>query len=205
MDKKSEVFEKTYKDYLNQLSDIDYVSRAEVLGADISGNDLIIPFYGEPYSISDSGITDFEGRGANFSICIVLCKYIIMCPEEIFEEGKWITYREFKDAGPLTVYFANNTNKIIENSFYDSPEMLENACRNSGGIPFNDNSSHDLSMIFRSLPRIPVLLRYNFKDDEFPAKCSILFKQSAQEYLDMESLAIAGTYLAGGLLKFMES
>lgn len=205
MNKKSEVFEKTYKDYLNQLSEIDYFSRAEVLGADISGNDFMIPFYGEPYRISNSGITDSEGRMANFSICIVLCKYIILCPEEISEEGKWVTYREFRDAGPLTVYFANNTNKIIENSFFDSPKTLDNACRNSGGIPFHDNASHDLSMIFHALPRIPVLLRYNFKDDEFPAKCSILFKQSAEEYLDMESLAIAGTYLAGSLLKYMDS
>jgi hypothetical protein len=203
MNKKSEVFEKTYKDYLRQLSEIGYFAQAEILGADISGKNIIIPFYGEPYRISDTGIADSQGMQANFSVCVVLCKYIILCPEQIPAGGKWVTYREFKDAGPLTVYFANNTNRIIENSFYDNPEALEKACKNSGGIPFHDNSSHDLSMIFNALPRIPVLLRFNFEDDDFPAQCSVLFNQSAEKFLDMESLAIAGTFLTGVLIKYM--
>jgi hypothetical protein len=202
MNHKSEVFEKTYKDYLKQLSETNYLAKAEMIGAEISGKNLIISFYGNPYKISDSGIMDSEGKQANFAICVVLCKYVILCPDEIPAEGKWITYREFKDAGPLTVFFANNTNKIIESTFYDRSESFEKACNNLGGAPFHDNSSHDLSMIFSALPKIPVLLRFNFKDDEFPAQCSVLFRQSAEKYLDMESLAIAGTFLAGGLIKF---
>jgi len=200
MNQKSGIFEKTYKDYLRQLSEMNYLTKAEILGAEISGKNLIIPFYGKSYNISDSGITDSGGRQANFAICVVLCKYIILCPDEIPVEGKWVTYREFKDAGPLTVYFANNTNKTIESTFHDRSEFLEKACNNLGGTLFHDNSSHDLSMIFSALPRIPVLLRFNFKDDEFPAQCSVLFRQSAEIFLDMESLAIAGTFLAGGLI-----
>lgn len=200
---KSEVFGKTYKEYLRQLAEIDCHARAPNLGADISGKHLIIPFYGEPYRISDAAITDSGGHQANFSVCVVLCKYILHCPEEVPAEGTWMTYREFKDAGPLTVYFANNTNKIIESSFFDKPEALEKACKRLDGTPFVDASSHDRSMVFRALPRIPVLLRFNFKDDDFPAQCSVLFRESAQHYLDMESLAIAGTFLAGRLLRHM--
>ncbi|MBT3312692.1 MAG: DUF3786 domain-containing protein [Desulfobacterales bacterium] len=210
MNKKAEVFEKTYEDYLKQLSEIELSTKAEILGADISGENLIIPFYGESYNVSGSGITDSRGRKANFSICVALSKYILMCPEEMSEnisekisnDEKWVTFREFKDAGPLTVSFVNNTNKTIQNSFQDNQKALEEACKNLGGIPFYDNSSHDLSMSFKALPRIPVLLRFNFKDDDFPAQCSVLFKQSAQNFLDMESLAIAGTFLAGGLINF---
>ena len=205
MNDKSDVFEKTYKDYLRQLSEIDCHEKADTLGADISGKELIIPFYGKPYTISDSGIGDSEGRQANFSVCVVLCKYIIMCPDEMSAEGRWVTYREFKDAGPLTVFFANNTNKTIENSFWDEPDALQKACGSLGGVPFHDDSSHDLSMIFSALPRIPVLLRFNFKDDDFPAQCSVLFRESAQVYLDMESLAMVGTFLSGGLIKHMAS
>ncbi|MDM8535475.1 DUF3786 domain-containing protein [Desulfobacterales bacterium HSG17] len=200
MKKKAEVFEKTYKDYLKQLSGIDCLAKAEMLGADISGKELIIPFYGEPYRISGSAITDSKGQKANFSISVVLCKYILLCPEELPPKGNWVTYREFKDAGPLTVSFNNNTNKVIEKTFFDSPKALEKVCQKLNAIPFNDNSSHDFSMIFNILPRIPVLLRFNFKDEDFPAKCSVLFKQSAQNFLDMESLAIAGTFLAGNLI-----
>jgi hypothetical protein len=51
------------------------------------------------------------------------------------------------------------------------------------------------------LPRIPIRLRFNDKDDEFPAQSSILFRQSTESYIDMESLAIGGTYFTGMLTK----
>ena len=71
MDKKAEVFEKAYEDYLKQLSEIELSTKAEILGAGISGKNLIIPFYGESYNVSDSGITDSRGIQANFSISVI--------------------------------------------------------------------------------------------------------------------------------------
>ena len=70
-----------------------------------------------------------------------------------------------------------------------------------GGRLINDNTSWDLLMAFDMLPRIPIRLRFNDKDDEFPAQCSILFRKSAESYIDMESLAIGATYLTGMLTK----
>lgn len=65
----------------------------------------------------------------------------------------------------------------------------------------DDDPSWDISVAFDMLPRIPVRLRFNDKDDEFPAQSSILFRQSAESYIDMESLAIGATYLTGMLTK----
>jgi hypothetical protein len=199
--KPAKVFESTYRDYLRQIAAVDGPARAAVIGAEVSGGDLIIPFYGKPYRVSGAGISDLEDRPANFSIAVVLCRYILLCPGETPADGKWVTYREFKDAGPLTVFFANNTNKIIESAFGADPAAFETACKKLGGTPFRDDASHDASMIFPALPRIPVLLRFNYRDADFPAQCAVLFRQSAEKYLDMESLAIAGTFLAGGLIK----
>ena len=199
--KKAAVFGETYKNYLQQLADIDYLARADVLGGRTSGNELIIAFYGQEYRISDNGITDPSGEKANFAICVVLCKYILICPREVMQDGSWVTYREFRDAGPLIGYFNANTNKTIESSFSNRMDLLENASRKLGAKPIEDGAAYDLSLMFKALPRIPVLLRFNDGDTEFPAHCSILFRQSAEHYLDMESLAIAGTFLAGNLIR----
>jgi len=199
--KKAVVFEETYINYLKQLSEIDYVARAAILGAEVSKDQLIVDFYGQPYRVSESGITDKNGERANFAVCVVLCKYILVCPQEVMPDGAWATYREFRDAGPLTVYFTANTNKIIETSFSGRMDLLEKACRRLGAVIVEDGAAYDLSLAFKALPRIPVLLRFNDGDDEFPAQCSILFRQSAEHYLDMESLAILGTFLAGNLIK----
>jgi len=199
---KSKVFEETYDKYMSQISHIDLLPRAERLGAEPAGNILIIPYYKKPYRISIDGVFDETGKRANFAISVVLFQYIFSCPAEIPIAGDLVTYREFKDAGPLAGYFTSNTNKIIETTFAGNPEALRYACKKLGGRLLDDDPSWDLSLEFDMLPRIPIRLRFNDKDDEFPAQCSILFRQSAESYIDMvESLAIGGTYLIGMLTK----
>jgi len=198
---KAAVFEETYRDYLKQLADIDYLSRADILGGRTSGSELIINFYGKEYRVSARGITDPGGQKANFAICVVLCKYILGCPGKVMQDGTWVTYREFKDAGPLIGYFNANTNKTIESTFSGRMDLLTRASQRLAATPVEDDAAYDLSLMFKALPRIPVMLRFNDSDAEFPAQCAILFRQSAEQYLDMESLAIVGTFLAGNLIK----
>ncbi|MFO7707367.1 MAG: DUF3786 domain-containing protein [Desulfobacterales bacterium] len=96
MPPKSEVFEQTCQSYLRQLSEIDGRARAEIIGAEIAGKELIIPFYGKPHRVSCSGVTDSEGRQSAFSICVVLCKYVLMCPPAVPAEGEWVTYLDME-------------------------------------------------------------------------------------------------------------
>ncbi len=123
-----------------------------------------------------------------------------MCPQrEIPSPSPLVTYREFKDAGPLTSYFANNTNKTIESTFSGKLSLLRGKCLTAGGVEKLSNS-HDFSVEFFALPKIPVILNFNDKDDMFAAGCSILYQASAENYLDMECLAITGTFLTGLLI-----
>ena len=199
--KKSKVFEETYDKYMSQISHIDLLPRAERLGAEPAGDALIIPYYKKPFRISTDGIFDETGERANFAISVVLFQHVFSCPAEIPIAGGWVSYREFKDAGPLANYFTSNSNKIVETTFAGNPEALRHACKKLGGRLLDADPSWDLSFEFDMLPRIPIRLRFNDKDDEFPAQCSILFRQSAESYIDMESLAIGVTYLIGKLTK----
>ena len=198
--KKAKVFDTTLKDYLAQIGGIDLASRADALGATTAGGALIIAFYGIPHRISKEGVFKASGKTANFTVSVVLCQYLLRCPQTIPAAGQWATYREFKDAAPLSGWFTTNTNKIIETTFAGKLSALETACRNAGGR-LGQDTSFDLAVTFNFLPRIPVYLRFNDRDDEFPAQSSILFRRSAEKYLDMECLAIGGTFLAGILVK----
>jgi hypothetical protein len=199
MPKKAKVFEITYQDYLSRLSALDLPSCAEPLGATMSGGDMIIPFYTDPYRISPEGIYDKQGARANLAISVVLCQYILLCPEDPPMADDWVSFRDFKDSGPLTVNFANNTHRLISQRFSGRLTELEDAGKNIGGIAEENDLSYDFTMRFNALPKVPIYLLFNDKDDEFPAQCSLLFKQSAEEYLDMECLTITGTFLAGNL------
>jgi hypothetical protein len=197
--KRAAIFETTLEDYLTQIGDIDLPSRAEVLGASASDGALTLPLYGMPHRVSKEGVFDAGGQKANFTVSVVLCRYILQCPAAAPAPGGWVTYREFRDAAPLTGYFTTNTKKIIETTFAGRLSVLEEACRRIRGS-FADTSSFDLAVVFDFLPRIPVYLRFNDRDDEFPAQSSFLFRRSAERYLDMECLAIGGTLLAGLLI-----
>jgi len=205
MSEKSAVFETTYGHYLKQLAAVDYLSRAGQLGAEIAGSELLIPLYGTPYALSREGVRAVDGRPVNFAIRVVLCCYVLQCPTRVPPPGDWMTYREFRNAGPLVSYFTTNTQKIIETSFAGRTADLLKACRQLDAQPFEDGAAYDLSVTFDFLPRIPVLLRFNDRDEEFPAQCAVMFPQSAESFLDMECMAIGGTLLAGTLTQVLHS
>ena len=197
--KKSEVFETTYRQYIKQIAEIDLSARAHVLGAVEKDGALEIQFYGLPHLVSKSGVFKPSGERASFAICVLLCCYILQCPDSSPDPGDWVTYREFKDAGPLVGYFTSNTNKIIETTFAGRSDVLKVACLKMGG-QLVDEPAFDVACMFTMLPRIPVFFRFNDRDDTFPTQTSILFRQSAEKHIDMECLAIGGTYLTGNLI-----
>jgi hypothetical protein len=63
------------------------------------------------------------------------------------------------------------------------------------GHPPAADFPYDLSLQFSALPKIPVLMLFNDADEEFPARCAVLFERRAEKYLDMECLAMVGSLL----------
>lgn len=197
---KSPVFEETYQHYLAEIKCLDYLSRGDMLGVEIEENSLIIPVYDRVYRVSEDGVEDIQGGSVTPGVRVILCKYVLMCPAEVpVTPDKLMTYREFRNGGPLVSYFTTNTNKTIESHFSGKLAQLEERGQRLGAT-VETSESYDLSLCFHALPRIPVILNFNDSDEMFPASCSILYKQTAEHYLDMECLAMTGTLLSGKLL-----
>ncbi|MFZ0240313.1 MAG: DUF3786 domain-containing protein [Desulfobacterales bacterium] len=193
--KRAAVFDATLKNYLAQIGGVDLQARADRLGATVSEGALLLLLYKIPYRVSGQGVFDADGQRADFAVSVVLCRYILQCPDTVPAPGAWMTYRGFRDAAPLTGYFTANSNTVIETTFAGRLAPLRDACHRRGGR-IVDEPSFDLAVAFDFLPRIPVALRFNDRDDEFPAQSLVLFRQSAEHYLDMECLSIGGTLLA---------
>ena len=201
MNMKNEVFNKTYTEYLTQLENVDFAAVAATLNLRSSGEELQVNLLGDEYRASKAGIVDTEGRRARFEVCIAIFKYLLMCPAEIPEEGEWAAYHSFKDAQPLLHYFSRETTGPIERCFAGRLQELRQACLAIDGGVSKETGAFDLSVQFELLSRIPLFLRFNDADDEFPAQCTILFRESVEHYLDMESLGILGALFARKLVK----
>ncbi len=200
MEKRS-VFKETYQNYLDQIGKIDLDSRAEKLGGRVEKDELVLSLFGRPYRISNRGIIDPSGIQPSMGICVVLCKYLLLCPDMPSLDKEWVSYRDFKDAAPLVHSFVNHTEQPIARNFSNRLEDLEEACKNLGGRDPGLDLNYQLIMKLYPLPKVPVLLLFDDVDEEFPAQCKVLFERRAEHYLDPECLAIIGMILNGFLNK----
>jgi hypothetical protein len=198
---KSPVFEETLKNYLDQVSQTEFKSLEDKLGVEVGKDEVIVPFFGEPYRVSAKGIIDPSGKQPPLEISVVLCKYLLLCPDVDPIADQWVSYRDFKDSGPLTSYFFNAVEQPIASHFSGRLGELKESCKILGGFSPDIKLSYDLFVQFNLLPKVPVLLLYNDVDDEFPPHCSILFERRAEKYLDAECLAILGMLLSVYLRK----
>jgi hypothetical protein len=189
------IYEKTYRDYMAQLDSIDVSSIKQKLGIKAEGNKAIVPLFGKPHLVSEKGITDPSGNRPTLDICVILCKYLLLCPDVPPEEKEWVSFRDFMDSSPLTDYFTNQVERAIATHFSGKLDEMEEAGKTLGRYAPAIEVEYDLSMQFDALPRIPVIVLYNDADDEFPAKCSVLFERRAEDYLDAECLAMVGRLL----------
>lgn len=195
MPNKSSVFEKTYQDYLTQIAILDLKSIAHKLQIKLEGDEAIVPLFGKPHRVSQKGITDPSGKQPSLDISVIIFKYLLMCPDTSPPDKEWVSYRDFKDSGPLTTYFTNDVERAIVSYFSGKLSDIKKASKTLGGYSPDIEVTYDLSIQFDALPQVPVLLLFNDADNEFPAKCSVLFQRRAEKYLDPESLSMVGRLL----------
>jgi hypothetical protein len=198
---KSPIFEETYKNYLAQVAGIDIPFRATLLGIGLKEGEALIPLLGKPFRVSPLGVFDPSGQEPDHAVRVVLCKYLLLCPETEPIGEEWVSFKDFKDAAPFVGGFINNTEKALVKHFSGRLDRLKEACQKLGGLPADLEISYQLALRFEALPKISILLLFNDEDEEFPAQGSLLFQKKAAEYLDMECLAILGWFLTDALLQ----
>jgi hypothetical protein len=194
-EKRAAVFAENYRQYLVQLAKIDLPARAGMLDISVENGAAQIPLFDRRYWATPGKITDENGVQAPYDVCVVLARYLLMCPKRFPTEDAWTAYRDFKDSGPLTVFFSDAVEGAIASSFSGRLVLLERAVKSLGGRAPMTLLSYDLSFQLPALPRVPLLLLYNDADEDFPAQCSVLFEARAERYLDAESLAVLGSQL----------
>jgi hypothetical protein len=199
MSQKAAVFEETYNDYLSRIADIDLEKSTVRLGATVIDGRAVIPLLSRSYLVSKEGIAREDGKRPQMGTCVILSKYLLLCPPVEPSNIDWASYRDFKDSGPLAAYWANEVEATLVDAFAGRTADLEKAAEKLGGYAPDEDFPYDVCRCFDALPKISMLLLFNDVDEEFPAKCTILFQARAEAYLDGECLAMLGAQLAGRL------
>ena len=194
------VYDKTYRQYLKRLEARPFEGREAGLGIDVAGDAVIVPYFGRPVRLTTDGLVDANGQQPDFSDCVVICRYLIMAPAVEPRQKEWTAYRDFPDAGPLTVFWGDAVEGPLARQFSGRVDTLAMACHALGGTLPPVEIACDLCRQFLPLPKVPLLLVFNDADEEFPAAASLLLERRAASYLDAESQAILGHVLTRRLL-----
>lgn len=190
------IFQEIYENYLADVSALSLPDRADPLGIEVKGGAATIPFYHRTYTVTPAAVADEKGRKPSHAVCVVLCKYLLLCPENPTPDGSVVTYKDFRDAGPYVGGFHNTAQRPIAEAFSGRLDELERRGKALGGSRWETDVNCDLAMAFPALPKVPIFLIFNDADEEFDAECSLFFRRDAAQYLDMECVAMVGMTLA---------
>ena len=123
------VFEQTYRSYLTQLVDLDLAPLVDVLGIDCHGRRASITLFNRQFNVSAEGVVGEDGRRPNLGVCVVLFKYLLLGGEGKSQDTSLVTFKDFRESGPLTHYFAHTVEGAIARHF----ARASGVAGNSGG------------------------------------------------------------------------
>lgn len=191
-----------YENLIEQLRNTDIATSAKHL--DLTLNDAgeaNIPFLGETFLISNEGVRRSDGKGFKDAIGSVLIHYILKGSSSR-PAGNFINFAEL--AGPLfkqSSYSSSALERPIIKRFQGRvPELFEVAAL-YGGHKGGEAGLGSVSLIFDLLPHILLQLIFYDRDDEFPARATLLFDLNSTQFIDFEVLAVLVTIFVQALTK----
>lgn len=159
---------------------------------------LELPYFSDAVLIKEGSISKRDGSELNRWEQVFIYNHIAQGGSTPPGEN-WRGLEQF----PSTISKIKSMREHVEiplvKRFKGKPDELCKAARALGGMEIKDqNLSADVALLFRPLPRVPVLLLFWDEEEEetFDAQVKLLFDETITEHLDLESIIFLGERLA---------
>jgi hypothetical protein len=195
-------YKSIYEGLIRRLKNKDIATSAENL--DLAMNDageVIVPFLGTTFLVCSNGIRRSDGKDFKETLGSVIAHYILKgsCCRPA---GKFVTFAEL--AGPLFKegsYSIGALERPIIKRFQGRISELLVSAAYYGGRQGGEAGLGSVSLIFEMLPHIVLQIIFYDRDDEFPARATLLFDVNATQLIDFEVLAVLVTVFVKSLTK----
>lgn len=170
---------------------------ANGLGAEFKDGMLVVNCMGREFSISNDGEVITGGHITPW-IKILLLHYIKTGGKGELSD-KWVSYSELK-SGMVKASSFERECEIPFRGLFDSGLQAVAMVLGRLGAEKRDDFPTNNAWRLSLLPKVPVIILYWPKEEEFESKVKILFNSTADRFLDVESLM----FLLEGLVKNVE-
>jgi hypothetical protein len=167
------------------------------LGGDFRDGKLFMNCLGREFEIFPGG--DIRSQGHITPWIKILLLHYINTHGKAELSGKWVSFSELRSGMVKASSFLREAEDPIKELFQSNLERVSVAIKRLGARQSGDFPTPHAWILFL-LPKVPVVILYWPEEDEFPAKVKILFDQTADKFLDVESLM----FLLEGLVKNIE-
>lgn len=190
-----------YNEYLPLIKAFPFSEKADILGIQKRNQSFVFGFFNRHIAFDHTDFVDVSGGEVSLAVKVVLCKYLLMCPEKIIKtSNRLVTFQDFPGFAPLSASFTARTCNVIASAFSGRLGALKDRCVQLGGT-IMETKSYDLSVRFRALHRVPIILNFNDVDGQIPARTVFLYHDNADVYLDSKSVTLVCRYLTGILIQ----
>ena len=180
-----------------KTKDVDLSGITRDLGGDYRNGRLFMHCLGREFEIFPGG--DIRTQGHITPWIKILLLHYINTHGRAELSGKWVSFSELRSGMVKASSFLREAEDPIKELFKSDFERVSAAIIMLGAKQSNDFPTPKAWVLFL-LPKVPVVILYWPEEDEFPAKVQILFDQTADKFLDVESLM----FLLEGLVKNIE-
>ena len=151
---------------------------------------LELPYFTDSVIITEYGISKKDGSDLTRWEQVFIHNHMAQGGRKP-PSGKWKGLVEFPNTVSKIKSMVEHVEVPLIERFTGKPDELLAAAKQLGGLDMTDEiKSADLAILFRPLPRIPVMLMFWDEDkiDGFEAEVKLLFDETIIEHLDIESI-----------------
>ena len=191
------------KDYYLVLSNMDPndVCRRTLCTYDTKESSYILSIWGEDFAVYPSECKILQIRNEDLVtdefLGVFIAHYLLNAIESDIK-NEWISEKDIP-GGPI---FFRGMHKIpthyIAEKYGGAIQNFRNICQLRHGTSLD---MADSAYSFRIAPRIPVLLQFWDKDEDFMAECKMLFDRSISDHLALDVVFGLSVVVSRGIIK----
>ena len=160
---------------------------------------LKIPWFGEDYAVSypEGEVSRSDGERAGGIEELIILHYLVNA-DGIAVKEQWVSYRDLPGARYHEPAFHADAEGPLSRGLEGRLEALRVWVE---GHARPVDLPGDVAAAWDALPRVPLLLIFNERDEEFAAGARILFDITAPNYLPTEDLSVLAELAVSRLLE----